>query len=407
MTIGIQDGLLYALMFFGPDCWYENATHLNENMFDGERREIFAAIAKLNHEGTAVDSIIVADALPDETAEIAVGIGSVCHISRSSVKSYVEHLRKSWAIKVAKDIGAVLSETGDVEAAKSALLAIQSGQVSKTVGMEDASRLLIDDLTHRAENRTAGLQTGLKALDSLLGGIEPSDLCVIAGRPGMGKTALMLNIATNADCPAAIFSLEMSTAQLMTRMVASHGIDYGKLRRPFEFNKCDWPKVTQATVGLNKRNIWINDTGRMSIGAIESESYRLVKTFGVKLICLDYLQLATCKSESRFEEVSEISRRLKALAKNLDVSVIALSQMNRAIEKRGTPKPTLSDLRESGQIEQDADQIIFTYRPEAVQEGARAGEADLIVEKNRGGETGTATVAWEGKYQRFTDYQPR
>lgn len=406
MTTSVQDGLLSALMNFGPDCWYENACHLNEEMFEGDRRRIFKVIVKLNQAGKVADPVLVAEELPSKFATLVVDIAGDCRIDRSSVKSYVQHLISCWVTKIARRIGSELARTGDIEAAKSALLAIQQGQVSKTVALNEANRLLVEDLGCRAESKGAGLKTGLKELDLKLGGIEPSDLCVIAGRPGMGKTALMLNIATNAECAVAIFSLEMSVAQLTTRMVASCGVSYTKLRKPSELDNTDWSKVTAATVKLNKKNIWINDTGRMPIGEIESEAYRLVKTFGVKLICIDYLQLVTCKSESRFEEVSEVSRRLKALAKNLDVSVIALSQMNRAIEMRGTPRPTLSDLRESGQIEQDADQIIFTYRPEAIKPGARPGQADLIVAKNRGGETGEVTVAWTGNLQRFSDYFP-
>ncbi len=159
---------------------------------------------------------------------------------------------------------------------------------------------------------------------------------------------------------------------------------------------------------MKSRRLWINDSGGLSIGDIEAESYRMVKAHGVRLICVDYLQLVNCKSESRLEAVSEVSRRLKSLAKNLQVPIIAVSQMNRAVEKRGSPRPVMSDLRETGQIEQDADQIVFVYRPEVLFPNQRPGEADLIVAKNRGGEIGDVTVCWQGKFQRFAnlDHNP-
>lgn len=404
MTTNTQDALLYGLMTFGPDCWYQHASRLDVEMFDGERREIFSAIQKLNQSGEVSDMAMVADAVSDENKDLVIHIATTGIVSRSAMKSYVTHLQKAWAESKAKDIGAELLASGDIEGAKSALMALPMDRSGGTVSATDATKRLIEDLSVRTESEFNGLNTGLTALDNLLGGIEPSDLCIVAGRPSMGKTALMLNMAVGMKVPCGIFSLEMSTAQLMTRMTASYGVNYGRLRRPATLHDLDWPKVTHATRQLNEMPMWINDTGGMAIGDIESEAYRMVKTHGVRAVFIDYLQLVRCSAENRLEAVSEISRRLKALAKNLHVSIVALSQMNRAVEKRGTPAPVLSDLRESGQIEQDADQIIFVYRPEVLNEANRPGEADLIVAKNRGGETGTAKVVWQGQYQRFQNF---
>lgn len=405
MNTAIQDGVLYCLMMQGPDAWYTCAGQISAEMFDGERRDIFARIERLNQAGQAADPVMVAEGLEIETAQLASSICSNNFVSRHALGSYVEHLRKGWVVSRARDIGAQLADTGDAATARSALLALDSHQVSATVSADGANKRLIEELEHRSTHDDLGLRTGLVELDRLLGGLEPSDLCVVAARPSMGKTAFMLNVAARSGVPCGIFSLEMSTAQLMTRLVAAGGVDYGRLRRPKELTDHDWPRITGVMERVIASGVWINDSGGLTIDTIESEAWRMVKANGVRLLCIDYLQLVTCPSENRFQEVSEISRRLKALAKNLKVPVLALSQMNRSVEKRGIPKPTLSDLRESGQIEQDADQIIFIYRPEVVVEGQRPGEADLILAKNRGGEIGTVTVAWQGHHQRFVNLQ--
>lgn len=406
MSYQIQDGVLFGLMNFGPDCWYAHGANLQPEMFHGERREIYQAIAKLNRTGDAADIAMVSSAFQDD-AEIADLVKKICvdvFLSRAAMKSYCEHLRAAYREQKARDIGAKLAETGDAEIAKADLLQLETSRVSETVDADGAVKLLMDDLNAKQEG-DGGLRTGLSDLDGLIGGLEPSDFCVIAARPSMGKTALMLNIAMRCGAPVGIFSLEMSTSQLMTRLVSSWraGTHYGRLRFPKNLHDADWPKITHAIGEIQKTGLMINDAGGMTIGQIEAEAWRMVKAHGVGLICVDYLQLVNCKSESRFETVSEVSRRLKSLAKNLKVPVIALSQMNRGVEHRGKPRPTLADLRESGQIEQDADQVIFIYREEVIVENSRPGEADLIVAKNRGGEIGTATVAWQGIYQRFVD----
>jgi len=404
MSQQIQDGVLFGLMNFGPDCWYGHGANLTPEMFDDQRREIYQAIAKLNRAGDAADIATVSSAVSSETADLVKAICVDVFLSRGAMKSYCEHLKAAHREAKARDIGAKLQDTGDIETAKADLLQLETSRVSETVDAGGAVKALMDDLSAKQEGE-GGLRTGLADLDNLIGGLEPADFCVIAARPSMGKTALMLNIAARCGVPVGIFSLEMSTSQLMTRLVASwaSGTHYGRLRFPKNLNDADWPKITHATQQIQKTGLMINDGGGLTISQIEAEAWRMVKAHGVGLICVDYLQLVNCKSESRFETVSEVSRRLKSLAKNLKVPVIALSQMNRGIEGRGKPIPKLSDLRESGQIEQDADQIIFLYREEVIVEKSRPGEADLIVAKNRGGEIGTATVAWQGVYQRFVN----
>lgn len=411
MSLHTQDSVLYALFMFGPDVWYEHSGALDAAMFDGWRRDMFATIRRKRLAGDAVDLITVVEGMdPVYAAQVDSGIYSRVHISKPLIGSYVKDLRLAHMASRARDIGAALAESGDAEAARAALLSLDSGVDSATVDGEKANALFIENLHHRAETGETGLSTGLIDLDRILCGLDPSDLCIVAARPSMGKTAFMLNVSACAPCPVGIFSLEMSTEQLMCRLIAAHGIDYGKLRSPRQLTDADWPHITEATVAVRK-GLYINDQGGISIGALESEAYRMVTAHGVGLLCVDYLQLVTCKAERRLEEVSEVSRRLKALAKNLRVPVLVLCQMNRAIDGRPKPVPRLADLRESGQIEQDADQIIFIDRPEVHAEGYRPGEADFIVAKNRSGPTDKVKVLWQGQYQRFVnlerDHYPR
>jgi len=400
----VQDGILYGLMVFGPDGWYEFGAGLESEMFDGERRAIFQTIAELNRAGQFSDVVMVCDRLTADARDLAADIGAIPFMSRSRMPSYIEHLRRSWLIKRAQDIGATLADSGDAEAAKGDLMALESHRVSQTVSAGESFKDLLAELEGGAEKQC--INTGLADLDHLLAGIEPGDLCVIAARPSMGKTALLLNIVANVAQPTVIFSLEMGTGQLLRRIVAAHGVEYGRLRGYGQLSDSDWPAVTRAMQSVTRQGVWINDAGGLEIGTIESESWRMVKGQGARMICVDYLQLVNCKAENRLETVSAVSRRLKALAKNLKVPVIALSQMNRAVETRGNPTPKMADLRESGQIEQDADQVIFIHRPEVSHKGDRKGEADLIVAKNRGGELGQVTVGWQGRFQRFVNFEP-
>lgn len=403
--MNVQDSVLYGLLTFGPDCWYQHGSTLEPEMFDGDRREVFEAIAKLNREGKVSDAVLVASSVGPDAGEVALQIAGQAWISAAAMKSHVEHLRAAWQINRARDIGAALAETGDADTARSDLMALEASALNPAVSIEDARQRLMEDLSARTDRDVNGLQTGLRDLDALLGGIEPGDLCIVAARPRIGKTAFLLNLIERSGVPAMVFSLEMSVPQLMTRLLAQSGIDYGKLRHPKRLSDHEWRQITEVT-SADTPGLWINDTGGLSIDRIEAESYRMVKAKGVQLVAVDYLQLVTCKAESRFQEVSEVSRRLKALAKNLKVPVIALCQVSRDVEKHGKGRMTLADLRESGQIEQDADQVIFLHRPEVYAEGVMPGLAEMFVEKNRGGETGKVKASWQGKYQRFMDFIP-
>ena len=267
----------------------------------------------------------------------------------------------------------------------------------------------IESLYEKKEHIT-GVPTGFKDIDELTSGFQQSDLIIIAGRPSMGKTALCLNIAQNAAIKGgrgvAIFSLEMAQEQLVMRMLCSEArIDAHRLRSGF-LGQTDWPKLTMAAGHLSEASIYIDDTPAIGVMEMRAKARRLKADKGLDLIIVDYLQLMSgrARNDNREQEISEISRSLKALAKELNVPVLALSQLNRAVESRQDKRPALADLRESGAIEQDADVIIFIYRDEVYnRETTSKGVAEIIIGKQRNGPVGTRKLTWLDKYTRFED----
>ncbi|MBI4411510.1 MAG: replicative DNA helicase [Deltaproteobacteria bacterium] len=266
-----------------------------------------------------------------------------------------------------------------------------------------------------SKGQLTGLATGFTEFDHLTCGLQPSDLIIIAGRPSMGKTALALNIAEHAaineKATVALFSLEMSKEQLVTRMLCSQAhIDSSRLRKG-EIEERDWPQLTRAAGNLSEINLFIDDTAAVTVLEMRAKLRRLKREKGVNLVIVDYLQLvrSTGSTQSREQEISEISRSLKGLAKELKVPVIALSQLNRAVESRQNRRPQLSDLRESGAIEQDADVIAFIYRDEVYDPNTPdKGIAEIIVGKQRNGPIGFSRLAFLNSYTRFENlaYEP-
>ena len=262
------------------------------------------------------------------------------------------------------------------------------------------------------KNLITGVSSGFDELDHLTAGFQPSDLIIIAGRPSMGKTALALNIAQKAaidnDVTVAIFSLEMSREQLALRMLCSEArINAQSVRTGF-LGEHDWPVLINAAGQLSEASIFIDDTPAASVLEMRAKARRLKSEHGLGLVIVDYLQLMRGRgqSERREQEISEISRSLKAMAKELNVPVIALSQLNRKVEDRPHKKPQMADLRESGAIEQDADVIIFIYRDEVYNPGEdnpNRGKAELNVAKQRNGPTGTVQLAFISKYSTFAN----
>ena len=253
------------------------------------------------------------------------------------------------------------------------------------------------------------MPTGFADLDEKTSGLQPGDLVIIAGRPSMGKTALALNItehvALNTKMPVAVFSMEMGASQLALRMIGSVGrLDQHKLRTGRLVQE-DWDKLSAALGRLNDAPILIDETPALNAIEVRSRARRLAKTYGkLGLVVVDYLQLmqASTQGENRATEISEISRAMKSLAKELKVPVVALSQLNRSLEQRPNKRPVMSDLRESGAIEQDADVILFIYRDEVYNPDSQdKGTAEIIIGKQRNGPIGTVRLTFLGEHTRF------
>ncbi|HET7198243.1 MAG TPA: replicative DNA helicase, partial [Burkholderiales bacterium] len=316
-----------------------------------------------------------------------------------------------------KEVGQLLDE------AESKIFQIAESGARKDQGLIGMSPILagvferIDHL-HSQENPSdiTGVPTGFLDLDQKTAGLQPGDLIIIAGRPSMGKTAFALNIAEHVALhpsvrmPVAIFSMEMSASQLALRMLSSIArIDQHKLRTGRLSNE-EWPNLTDAIDKLNDTSIHVDETPALNALEVRARARRLRREYGkLGLVVVDYLQLmsASSQGENRATEISEISRSLKALAKELEVPVVALSQLSRAVEQRNDRRPMMSDLRESGAIEQDADVILFIYRDEVYnpdKEEAK-GRAEVIIGKQRNGPIGRIELTFLGRFTRFANFQ--
>jgi len=270
----------------------------------------------------------------------------------------------------------------------------------------------LDELQN-SEGHITGLPTGFDDLDRLTAGFQKGDLVIIAGRPSMGKTSLAMNVAEHAaistGVPVAIFSMEMSAEQLSFRMISSLGRVNQSHLRTGNFSDEDWHRINAAVSLMSDAQIFIDDTPALNPTEVRARCRRLRREHGLGLIVLDYLQLMQVPgtAENRATEISQISRSLKALAKELSVPIIALSQLNRSVEQRNDKRPVMSDLRESGAIEQDADLIAFIYRDEVYnKETMRKGIADIIIAKQRNGPIGEVPLTFLGEYTKFENYVP-
>jgi len=413
-----------------------------QDFYNPVYRCIFEAMRDLFNNSKHVDAITIADILEgkgvfkkDEAFEILVHIFTSISTA-SNIRAYIEIVKAdSTARKLIKageeiianaynaaavDTGKATSIDKILEKSETAIFDISQGHsskdfvhVSKVLG-ESVSRVF-----ELAENGgiLPGISTGFRDLDEITTGFHKSDLILIAARPSMGKTALVLNIAANVamreNIPVAVFSLEMRKEQLTDRMISSEGMIDAKLLRTGQLEPENWDRYFDAIKRISKAPIYIDDTSAISPSQIRSKCRRLkLKEKQLGLIVIDYLQLMTCttasgkRSENRQQEISEISRNLKVLAKEMDCPVIALSQLNRAVEGRADKRPMLSDLRESGAIEQDADLVCFIYRDEYYNpESEKKGIAEIIIAKQRNGETGVVDLKYMGKYVSFRNLE--
>ncbi len=413
---------------------------LHKDVFYVEAHQhIFEAVFQLFQEAQPIDLLTVSNKLKtNEKLDVVGGdyylieltrkVGSSAHIEfhariilqkfvqRSLIKISTEIIEDSYADN--KDVFDLLDE------AEAKLYEVTQGNLKKSV--ETAQDLVIqakqkiEEISNK--DGLSGIPSGYDKLDKLTSGWQPSDLVIIAARPGMGKTALTLsmarNIAVNTNTPVAFFSLEMSSVQLITRLISSEtGLTSEKLRTG-KLEKHEWEQLNVKAKALESAPLYIDDTPSLSIFDLRAKARRLASQHKIKLIIIDYLQLMTAgssqKGGNREQEISTISRNLKALAKELDIPVIALSQLSRAVETRGGSKrPLLSDLRESGAIEQDADIVSFIYRPEYYKidewddedQSPTDGQAELIISKHRNGGLENIRLKFIGELGRFENLE--
>ena len=411
-----------------PDAFYKTA-----------HQYIFNAIYQLFHDSQPIDLLTVSSALrKDGKLEIVGGefylvqlsqrVASSAHIEFHARIILQKFIQRS-LIRISNEIiETAYKDSTDVfdllDEAESKLYDVTQGNIKRS--SQSAQNLVIEAKTRIEEiskrEGLSGVSTGFQKLDKLTSGWQPSDLIVIAARPGMGKTALTLSmardIAVTKEIPVAFFSLEMSSVQLITRLISAEtGLSSEKLRTG-KLADHEWQQLNVKVTDLEKAPLFIDDTPSLSIFDLRAKARRLASQNGIKLIIVDYLQLMTAGSSSkvgnREQEISTISRNLKALAKELDVPVIALSQLSRAVETRGgTKRPMLSDLRESGAIEQDADIVSFIYRPEYYnidewdddEHSPSEGQAELIVAKHRNGGLDNIRLKFISHLGKFEDIE--
>ncbi|SEI42416.1 replicative DNA helicase [Frateuria terrea] len=434
-SIDAEQAVLGGLML-APDALDKVADKLGEgDFYRKDHRLIWRAITELANKGMPCDAVTLGDWF--EANGLAEMVGGASYLielanatpSAANIGAYADIVREKSVLRQLIDAGTGITEDGYrpegksvqevLENAEQAVFKIaESGARGKkdSVSMREAVKDAFRLLTERYENRgqLTGISTGFNDLDELTSGLQPSDLIIVAARPSMGKTAFSVNIAEaaalRAKKPVVIFSMEMSSSQLALRLISSIGRIHAQHLRNGDLSEEDWPRVTNAIAILSEAKIFIDDTPGLSPVELRSRSRRLHREHGgLGLIVIDYLQLMQVpgNKENRATEISEISRSLKGLAKELNVPVIALSQLNRSLEQRADKRPMMSDLRESGAIEQDADVIMFIYRDEYYnKESPDKGLAEIIIGKQRNGPTDTVKLAFLGHYTKFENYAP-
>ncbi len=435
-AVGLEEAVLGAMMIDkkGVD---DVIDILHDEVFYKESHQlIYNAIYTLFQSSEPIDLLSVSNQLRNSgNLDLAGGdfylvnltqkVSSSAHIefhARIILQKYIQRRLISISAEIIEE---AYDETKDVfdllDDAETKLFEVTQGNLKK--GSEDAEGLVTQAIKKIEEiskkQGMSGVATGFTRLDELTSGWQPSDLVILAARPGMGKTAFVMSMAKNMaidfGTPAAIFSLEMSSVQLITRMISSEtGIPSGKLRKG-NLKPHEWEQLNVKVKNLAKAPIFIDDTPSLSIFDLRAKARRLASQHNIKVIVIDYLQLMTAGSASngnREQEISTISRNLKALAKELNIPVIALSQLSRAVETRGGSKrPLLSDLRESGAIEQDADIVSFIYRPEYYgntewddeERTPCEGQAEFIVAKHRNGGLDNIRLKFTGHLALFSD----
>jgi replicative DNA helicase len=406
-----------------------------EDFYRDDHRRIFRHVSRLIEHNRPADMVTVAESIEaSEDKDKTGGAAYLASLAQSvpsalNIRRYAELVRERAVQRTLAQVATEIAESAlapngkevglMLDEAESKIFQIAETGARNKLGLQEIKPVLakvfekIDHLYHRDNpSDITGVPTGYTKIDEMTSGLQGGDLIIVAGRPSMGKTALALNfaqfIAVDNGLPVAIFSMEMSSTQLAQRMLGSIArVDQHKMRTG-RLNDNEWSTLSDAMGKLHETPIYIDETGALTALEVRARARRLKRQYSkLGLIVIDYLQLmsASTQGENRATEISEISRSLKAMAKELDVPVVALSQLNRALEQRPNKRPQMADLRESGAIEQDADVILAIYRDEVYNpETPDKGTAEVIILKQRNGPIGTVKLTFLGQFTRFENY---
>ena len=404
-----------------------------DDFYSPQNREVFRAALQLYTKGDPIDVVTVKNQLEENGvfAEIG-GVETLANIAAAvgssvNVKSYAKIVEEKSVLRRLIKLSGELSEISykgadDInvildKAEKGIFDVMQNRNTDSFASIMDVAYNTFSNIEkiYNSNEKITGISTGFTDFDAKTAGLQKSDLILIAARPSMGKTAFVLNVAQYAavrdHVPVAIFSLEMSKEQLVNRMLCAEALVDAQKVRTGELNSDDWSKLVESMGVLSEAPIYIDDTPGITAMEIRAKCRRLKIEKGLGLVVIDYLQLmsGSGRSDSRQQEISEISRSLKAIAREIEAPVIALSQLSRACEARSDHRPMLSDLRESGAIEQDADLVAFLYRDEYYfpEKTEKKNQAELIIAKQRNGPTGTVNLTWLGQYTKFANMENR
>lgn len=412
-----KDAIITVAETINPSDFYKDA-----------HRVIYESMMALNNKNEPIDMVTLTDEL--RKRGYLDDIGGVAYLTSlstivpttSNVKYYADIVKEKSVlrqlIKASNDIinlgyGSGESAEEVLDFAEKKIFDISQERTSDD--FKPINQVLMDtydmiESIYSNKSDVTGVTTGFKDLNKKINGLQRTDLILVAARPAMGKTAFALNLVQNAaikgNASVAVFSLEMSKEQLAQRMIAAQSNVELKKMKTGTLNDADWPRIISAMAVMSDAKIFIDDTPGIKINELRSKCRKLKMEQGLDLVMIDYLQLmeSDSKNESRQQEISKISRSLKILAKELNCPVVALSQLSRAPEQRADHRPVLSDLRESGAIEQDADIVMFLYRDEYYHSDSEKKDlAEIIIAKNRHGETGSVELVWMGSIQRFGD----
>ena len=399
-----------------------------DDFFFGQNKEVYAAILELFNENAPIDMVTVSDRLNQR--DKLDSIGGVTYLSTlvlavpttGNVEYYAKIVKdKATLRRLIYSTQGILSmayDEGDtteriIDRSEQLILDISSNkEQADIVHISDIMMSAYDDMVQNSLNKgtVTGVSTGFNYINNATGGLHGGELIIVAGRPGMGKSSFAVNIAEHAaineNIAVAIFNLEMSKSMIVNRIICSQALVDSQNIRKGDFQPEDWQQICAVIDKVSAAPIYIDDSSSITVSEIRAKCRRLKQTKNLGLVVIDYLQLmqGSKRADNRQQEISEISRSLKVLAKELDIPVIALSQLSRTSETRSDKRPMLSDLRESGAIEQDADLVMFLYRDDYYNKDSQEKNiAEVIIAKQRSGSTGTFKLGWQGRYTKFVN----